>query len=267
MKTRLIAAVTLSGALALAGCGTSAPAPSAATTSASTTSAPTTSAPTTSAPTTSAPTTSAPPSAGATIPATDLATRISAATVKARSGKVTLTSQGAPATQSVTGDLAFTFVDEKTSDSQGTISIAGQRLGIVTKGGLVYLKGLPAQLSGGKTWVKIDPNGTDAFSKAMKDASGSTGDPRAMVDGFKGGTAKVVDSVGGKTHYSVTGTQAAGDANATIDLTTDAKDLLSNITVVVAGQTVKMDYSDWGTAVTITVPPADQVGTVTLPKG
>ena len=234
-KTTLVVAATLSGALALAGCGTSAPA-------------------------TPAPTTSASLSGGSTIPASDLATRITDAMVKAGSGRGIIKSEGAKAAQSVSGDLAFVFVG-KTTDTQGTIAVAGQTVELVSKGGIVYMKGLPTQLSGGKAWAKIDPNATDDLSKSMKGATGSAGDPRGMVDAFKGGTATLVDRSGGMTHYSINGTKAGG-ADTKIDLTTDATDLPSNVTTVVAGQTVTTEFRDWGSPVTITVPPANQVGTL-----
>ena len=258
MKSTLITAVALSSALALAGCGSS-----------GSTSAPSSggSAVSSSATSSSATSNASAAAAGATLPAGDLGTRISAAMIAARSGKGTLSTEGGPAAQALTGTLEFVFVDEKTSEMHGTMSSGGQNLEILTKGSVFYLKGLPAQMSGGKPWVRIDHNGTDPISKSMSQLGANAGDPRAMVDAFKGGTATVVDSSGGMTHYRIADAKVSGATTSLIDVTVDAKDLPSNFTVAVQGTTVKVDYTDWGSAVTITEPPADQVGSVTMPTG
>ena len=260
MKSTLITAVALSGALALAGCGSS-----------GSTSAPTSSsgsAASSSATSATSATSNAPAAtAGATLPAGDLATRITDAMIAARSGKGTLSTEGGPATQVLTGSLEFVFVDAKTTEMHGTMSVAGQSLEIVTKGSAFYLKGLPAQLTGDKPWVKIDPSGTDPISKSMSQLGANAGDPRAMLDAFKGGTATVVDSSGGMTHYRIADAKVSGASTSVIDVTTDAKDLPSNVTVAVQGTTIKVAYTDWGSGVTITEPPTDQVGPVSMPTG
>ena len=254
MKSTLITAVALSGALALAGCGssgsTSAPSSSGGSAASSST-------------TSNAPAATA----GATLPAGDLGTRISDAMIVARSGKGRMSSEGGSAKQALTGTLEFVFVDKKTTEMHGTMSSGGQNIEIITKSSVFYLKGVPAQMSGGKPWVKIDPNGTDPISKSISQLGANAGDPRAMVDAFKGGTAKVVDSSGGMTHYQIADAKVSGAATSLIDVTVDAKDLPSNFTVAVQGTTVKVDYTDWGSAVTITEPPADQVGSVSMPTG
>jgi len=254
MKSTLITAVALSGALALAGCGssgsTSAPSSSGGSAASSST-------------TSNAPAATA----GSTLPSGDLGARISEAMIAARSGKGTLSTEGGPATQALTGNLEFVFVDEKTTEMHGTMSVGGQSLEIVTKGSVFYLKGVPAQMGGGKPWVKIDPSGTDPISKSMSRLGANAGDPRAMLDAFKGGTATVVDSSGGMTHYRIADAKVSGATTSVIDVTTDARDLPSNFTVAVQGTTIKVDYTDWGSGVTITEPPADQVGSVSMPTG
>lgn len=258
MKSTLITAVALSSALALAGCGSSG----------STSAPPSGGSAVSSSATSSSATSNAPAAtAGATLPAGDLGTRISDAMIAAKSGKGRMSSEGGSAKQALTGTLEFVFVDKKTSEMHGTMSSGGQNVEIITKGSVFYLKGVPAQMSGGKPWVRIDPNGTDPISKSMSQLGANAGDPRAMVDAFKGGTATVVDSSGGMTHYQIADAKVSGAATSLIDVTVDAKDLPSNFTVAVQGTTVKVDYTDWGSAVTITVPPADQVGSVTMPTG
>ncbi len=248
MRTTLAAAVTLSGALALAGCGSAATTPAGSTPPAPVVVA-----------------TSAPPSVGATLPTTGLAARISAAMVKAGSGRSTLTSHGLPSATSLSNDVAFTVVDGKTSNVQGTLTTGGRQVEIVMAGGMSYTKLPPPRPAGSKPWVMGDANIAGALSVATKRARIITGDPLALVDSLEGGMAKVVDSGGGRVHYSVTGAKALGGSDLKVDLTTGAQDLPSHCTLQQSGVSMEIDFRDWGTPVTVTVPPADQVST--LPKG
>ncbi|MEO7058094.1 MAG: hypothetical protein ABI083_00075 [Lapillicoccus sp.] len=258
MKKSLTCALALSGALAvgLSGCGSSSPTTIARATASGGTSS-------TSSPT-SGSATSAAPAAGDSIDATALATRISDAMVKAGSGKGKITSSGGSAATQTNGSLAFS-IEGSTTKAQGTFTLAGQTMEIVTTGKVIYLKGLPTQMSGGKPWVKIDPQGTDALSKSMAQLGTNTGDPRALVDSFKGGQATVKSKTATTTTYAVTGATAL--AGGTLDVTVDAQDLPSTFTVTTSGVTVTAEYSDWGAPVTITEPPADQVGTASVPTG
>jgi len=256
MKKSLVPAIALSGALALvlAGCGSSA-SPTAATSSSSSSSS--------SSSTGSSATPAAPAAAaGQSEDATALATRISDAMLKAKSGKGTISTSGGSAGTNATGSLQFA-VDGATTQAQGTFTVAGMTLEIVTTGGVVYIKGLPVQLIGGKPWVKIDPKGTDSLSKSMSQLGSNTGDPRALVDSLKGGKATVKSTSGGQTTYEITGATAL--AGGTLEVTVDGQGLPSTFKVTTSGVTVTAKYSDWGAPVTITAPPADQVGRPAVP--
>jgi hypothetical protein len=52
-----------------------------------------------------------------------------------------------------------------------------------------------------------------------------------------------------------------------LDLSVDAQDLPTRMTVTLAGQTVTVVYRDWGAPVDVTVPSADEVGALSLPTG
>ena len=124
---------------------------------------------------------------------------------------------------------------------------------------------MPTQMTGGKAWVKVDPNGTDEMSKALREGGSSSGDPQTMVNALKGGTATVVDTNGGNTHYRITGLSISGATGTTMDLTVDSKNLPVTSVVEASGAKVTTTYSDWGAPVTVTAPPADQVGTMSIP--
>lgn len=254
MKKSLVSAVALSGALAvgLAGCGSSA-----SPTASSSTSSPASASPS------SGSTTSA-GAVGDSASATELATRISDAMVKAKSGKGRISTTGGSSAANVTGTLQFA-INGATTQAQGSFTVSGMTLEIVTKDSLVYIKGLPTQMTGGKPWVKIDPKGTDTLSKSMAQLGSNTGDPRALVDSFKGGKATVKSKNGGLTTYDVTGATAL--AGGTLEVTVDDHSLPSTFKVTTAGVTVIAEYSDWGAPVTITAPPADQVGSAAVPAG
>lgn len=258
MKKSLVPSVALSGVLALglAACGsTASPTSSSSTSSGSSTSS--TSGPGT---TSSAPAQAAGDSADAAV----LATRISDAMVKAKSGKGKISTTGGPAAATTTGTLQFA-IDGSTTLAQGSFTVSGMTLETITKGGVIYLKGLPAQMTGGRPWVKIDPKGTDPLSKTMAQLGDNNGDPRALVDSFKGGKATVKSTRGDTTTYAITGAKAL--AGGTLEVTVDGRDLPSVFTVTTSGVTVTAEYSDWGAPVSITEPPADQVGSMSMPTG
>lgn len=257
MKTSLVPAVALSGVLAvgLAGCGSSA-SPSASSRSTSTQS--TSTAVTPSASSSGSATSQA--AVGDTIDATELGTRMTDAMAKAKTGRGTVSRNGGTAATTVTGSMQFVFGASTQTQTQGTFTVAGTTLEIVTTGGVVYLKGLPVQMTGGKPWVKIDPTGTDVLSRSLAQLGGSLGDPRAVAKNLQGGKAKVITRRGGLTTYEITG--APGLAGGTMVATIDALDRAVTSTVTTPKATVKVTYTDWGSPVTITVPPADQIGTV-----
>jgi len=274
MKTKLITTVALSGALALAGCtgsgttgandtpkateSSSLPAASApsSTTSSATTSATTsaTSSATTSA-TSSGPGTSDSGSASAEA----LGDRMAKAMVAAKSGKGQATATG---TASLDMTMEFVFVEPTKMDMHANMKTSGMNLEMVIKGGTFYMKGLPAGVTGGKPWIKADPNGTDPFSKQMSTQLQSMGDPRQITRSFSGGTAKLIGQEGDLTHYTVTG----APGGATVEIYVDKQDRPAKFVVTASGITANVAYSDWGAPVTVTEPPADQVGTMQSPK-
>ena len=268
MKRVLIPLVGLSGALALAGCTSSAPAekaPAPSTTPASSpASTPATTAAATAAATTSAtappltaPTTTrastAPAAPGAGTGA-DLGKKIAAAMLAAGSGRATVSSTGAIA---VTGQTEFLFVDATHLDTHATLKFGQQSLETVFKGGQLYIKGLPPASSGGKPWVRIDPKATDPVSKAMAGAVQQAGSPQSLSDAFNGSSATVVDTANGQTHYRLTGGQTRSG-----DLYVDGQNRPVRFLADASGTKLQVAYSDWGAPVTITVPPADQVGSL-----
>jgi hypothetical protein len=257
MKTTSIAAVALTAALGLSACGGSEPgSPSASTTS-----------------TTSNTSSSSSSAAGGAVKAGDsvdgaaLAKRMTDAMVKAGSGTVTmdLGAQG-----SAKG--SFTMKDGKMEQSM-EMGIQGQTLQIVSTGGVIYMKGLPGSE---KPWVKIDPKGNDPLSKMFAGLTGEMGDPRQLATALKGSKATVVSTSAEADVYDVTidpstlmgGSTATSSPSAQpvkARYTLDGQDRPTKMTVDAQGQTINIVFGDWGKPVTITVPPADQVGTFQLP--
>ncbi len=252
MKTTSIAAVALATALGLSACGSS--------DSSSPTAAKTSSTVSSSSPAATAKT-------GDTVDGAALATRMTDAMVKAGSGTVTMDLGGQGSAKG-----SFTMKNGKMEQSM-EMGIQGQTLQIVSAGGLLYMKGLPGS---SKPWVKIDPKGTDPMSKMFAGLTGDMGDPRQLAGALKGSKAVLVSSSGGESVYDVTIDPSAlmGGSTATASpsaqpvkarYTLDAQDRPTKMTVDSQGQTINIVFADWGKPVTITVPPADQVGTLKLP--
>lgn len=161
---------------------------------------------------------------------------------------------------------------------------------------VLYVK-TPKEIQPGKPWIKIDPSGTDPVShelagglKQMREA----GDPSQLLKQLEGAgqiTNKRPEELNGKqtTHYSLTidvtkvaaqmgpagmveQARAAGLSTIPLEVWVDREDLPVRMLMDVsvkdpgnpqAGQVnvkVTMDYSEWGKPVTVTPPPADQVG-------
>ena len=145
---------------------------------------------------------------------------------------------------------------------------------VISTGGVLYLKGLPGS---SKPWVKIDPKANDPFSKMFASVTGDLGDPRQLARALKGMTAKVVGSSGGTTEYEVSldpstmlpdsdlGSAAPSMAPVEAHYFVDARDRPSKIEVQVEGQELVVTFADWGKPITISAPPADQVGTFEIP--
>jgi len=159
------------------------------------------------------------------------------------------------------------------------MSQQGLKLEVVQVGGVIYLKGIPGSP---KPWIKLDPKGTDAFSKGMSSLTdvAESSDPRALVATMKGVKGKYLgtEQVRGEAtaHYvfripissygkvlspavrkalrsSVKGPIATdywvGGDNLPRKMAT---------TMVVSGKkaVTELTYSDWGKPVTIVAPPA-----------
>lgn len=255
MKTTSIAAVALAAALGLSACGSSDTAEPAASKSSSTSSS------------SSSSSAAGAVKAGDSVDGAALATRMTDAMIKAGSGTVTmdLGAQG-----SAKG--SFTMKDGKMEQSM-EMGIQGQTLQIVSSDGIIYMKGLPGSK---KPWVKIDPKGTDPMSKMFAGLTGDMGDPRQLATALKGSKATVVSSSADESVYDVTidpstlmggSTATASPSVAPVKAryTLDAQDRPTKMTVDAQGQTISIVFADWGKPVTITVPPADQVGTFELP--
>jgi hypothetical protein len=207
--------------------------------------------------------------AGATVDGGDLAMRMTDAMVKAGSGTISMdlgTEGKATGSFSMKGGVM---------EQEMTMPIQGQTMQIVSTGGIIYMKGLPGSK---KPWVKIDPKADDALSQMFAGMAGDMGDPRQLAKALEGTKATVVSSTASATTYDVTIDPKAllGGAAATAApsmepvkarYTLDSQDRPTSMAVDVQGQSLKIVFGDWGKAVAITAPPADQVGTFQLPTG
>jgi len=204
---------------------------------------------------------------------------------------MTLAAEAAGQEINAEGDVEFSGDDIKmTMDmeipGQGTISM-------VFAEGIMYIE-MPTELEPGKSWIKIDPNGDDAMSKALGgtfDEMRKNADPRASLEQMKDAgeiTAEEQVELNGEqtTHYSITldaeklaAQQNDPDAKKAMEMM-DVKEfpvelwinedqLPVRMTMEMAmadpasGQAVEstfqMDYTNWGEPVEITVPSDDQI--------
>jgi hypothetical protein len=258
VRSSSLVAVALAGALALAGCGSSS----------STTGAGTpggTSSP-------SASQTSAAPAVGDSVDGKAVAEKMQAAMKDKGKVSAVITVKG-QSLGKVTMDMASTPPKVAMAMSSG-----GMSLEIRMVDNVMYIKGFPAAMSGGKTWVKIDGNGTDAFSKQMKKSLDSANDPTAQAKMLEGLQMKLVDETGGISHYTVSIPMKDYLKNLPTDQASAAASLGDSIEaeyyvdadnlptkIVMSNLDMVMEYKDWGTAPDIVAPPAAEVGT--LPAG
>jgi hypothetical protein len=169
---------------------------------------------------------------------------------------------------------------------------------VISIGKTLYVQ-LPAQLKNAtgqtKPWSKITPGGNDLLSGLVQ-GSGTTGDsadPRRALDMLKAAgkvrSAKP-EQLDGKqtTHYTIDVDTKKAMSERTKNLNPQAKKQLTQVlgqlppttaTQLWVGQdnlpvrltadtvaptigkvTTQVDYTDWGTPVNVTAPPADQVG-------
>jgi hypothetical protein len=205
-----------------------------------------------------------------------LAQRLNDGLTKAGSGKAVMTMSGmssAAASGAMEGTTEFVVKGDH-MDTKATMSIMGKTVEVRSIGGIMYMKGLmPAAAIGGKSWVKIDPNGTDAFSKQMAPTLKQSGDLRAQIDMYAGAQVAVVDTTNGVTHYKLTGltgapatTGTAGAAPQSVDIWMDSQDRPTKMTVTTPEGSVQVTYSDFGAPITVEAPPAAEVGTFSMPS-
>ena len=262
MKAPLLAVAALSAALTLSACGG---------TTTTTTSAPAATSVSGSAPASTPAPTSKAPAADQTIDGSTLVTKMTDAMMKAGSGTMTMemVGSGASASAQQMSTKAKFAVSGSTMNVQATMGIMGQQMELISLDGVMYLK---SQLfaASGKPWIKVDPNGTDAFSKQMAPTLRQSADLRASLEVYKGSTATLVDTSSGLRHYRLSGvtvtiSPTAAPMSQKVDLWLDDQDRPAKMTTTTSGVTMQVTYSDWGAPVTITAPPADQVGSLKMP--
>lgn len=208
--------------------------------------------------------------AGDQVDGAALATRMTDAMVKAGSGTISM-DLGA------TGKASGAFVmRQHSTDQHLSMTVQGQALEIVLAGGLIYMKGLPGST---KPWVKIDPHGTDPLSSMFAGLTGQMSDPRQLAAALHGTKATVVSVAPDAVVYDVTLDPnkllaAAGKSGSTAvpslkpvtaHYTLDAQSRPTKLAVDAQGTTITVTFGGWGQPVTITAPPADQVGAFQLP--
>ncbi len=172
-----------------------------------------------------------------------------------------------------------------------TMDVGGEQMQMIYLDKVMYMGGETfAQMSGGKKWIKIDPKGTDPMSKQMApmlaQIETSMANPVESLAALKDVKATVKSSDSSGTTYSVTLTKAqleemskspggapgvssddldALPATVTYDLTIGTDKLPQKMVMEVSGQKMEMAFSKWGEPVSITAPPASEVGTFTMP--
>lgn len=255
-------------ALALAGCGasgaggtgTAASAPGAAATS-STTSAPA-------------------PRVGDVVPAKELSERTTAAIRKAGTVRISMGS-GADA---LTGAMSYrNGLAYRMSGTSG-----GETMEMIYVDKVFYMGGAGfAELTGGRKFVRIDPAGSDEMSRMMGPFLSQlerAANPSEVLSALDGLTAKVVKVEGDRTTYETSMTagqllqatekmlgqklpaDSAKELKAlTMRQVVDGQGRLVQVTTAGVGDDdITMSYSDYGAAVEISAPPANQVGSLDL---
>jgi hypothetical protein len=142
-----------------------------------------------------------------------------------------------------------------------------------------------------KPWLRFDQNGTDPISRLvspMLNSAQQYDDPAAMIAKIKAAgtiTSTTQEQVDGQptTHYTIKVdirqlaatlpdsdpekrlmNQAGntGLTSQTVNVWVNSQGLPVRDVITTGQVTATIDYSDWGTPVTVTAPPADQVGTL-----
>lgn len=150
------------------------------------------------------------------------------------------------------------------------------------------------EMTGGKKWLKIDPQGDDAMSKMMgpmlSQMETTVANPAEQLKQFEGAKAEVTKVENGVTTYKVTLTkqqlsdmvkkQAAGlpgvteealkqmPEGVTYDMSVDAEGLPTTVAMDMGGDNnITITYSKWGEPVEVKAPAASEVGTFQMPTG
>jgi hypothetical protein len=198
-----------------------------------------------------------------------------------------------------TADMKFAGARSAVDMTMTLPSVGAMR--VIVDGSNVYLK-LPSALSGalgssGKPWIREDLTGTDAIAKSLGSTANlaDQSDPSQLLDKIKSAgtitkvTQEQVDGVA-TTHYAInvdvrkmaasmasgdTEKQALGQLTATtipFDIWVNSDNLPVRIVTQLAFSDPTTDtpaeialtanYTRWGQPVTITAPPAGQVGSL-----
>ncbi len=168
-----------------------------------------------------------------------------------------------------------------------TMEMSGQTMQILVVDKVFYMGGdMFSAMSGGKKWIKADPNGSDPFSKQLAplfdQMDSMVANPAQQFADMKGVKATVAKTDSSSTTYDVKLTKdelsklqlpgVGADAGKSLpdgieySITLDKDQLPTLVETQVQGQSVKVTMSKWGEAVKIAAPPASQVGTFALPK-
>jgi hypothetical protein len=232
---------------------------------------------------------SAAPSVGTSIPAKDLADKVSKAMEEAGTAKFTGTNDGA----SIKGEL-----DARNKSMHVTGSSESGPIDSIIIDGVMYFGGEGVSfMTGGKKYAKIDPKADDPMSKMMAPMLNQTREltnPSSIFLAVPGLTSTVTGVKDGAVTYTtkLTGEQVwamveggsgggvkptatpnaeqLAGMSAELVQTLDAKDRPQSIvvTTTTAGKSRKQtfDYTDWGAPVAIKAPPASEVGVATMPS-
>jgi hypothetical protein len=215
---------------------------------------------------------------GDTMPATELAERTEAAMKKAGTAKMTTTGDGSD----LTGELDYS--DGLAYRMSGTSD--GEPMEMVYVDKILYMGGDSfAEMTGGKKFIKIDPEGEDLMSKMMGPLLGvleQAANPSSMLAGLDGVDSTVVAVEGDKTTYETKMTaaqlkaateklvggelppEAAKDIkDSTMLQTVDGEGRLTKVEVT-GGSGTTVNYTDHGAPVSVEAPPASEVGTLDL---
>ncbi|MBM6400143.1 hypothetical protein [Phycicoccus sonneratiae] len=270
MKRSILSALALSGALVLGACGSATNDTAGGSKAAATSEAPA----------------AASAKVGDTVDLAELATKSSAA-VKEK-GTAHMTMQAATS-GTIEADADYSGDSPKMAM---TVSESGDTFQMVYLDKVMYMGGDSfAEMTGGKKWIKIDPQGDDMMSKMMgpmlDQMESTVANPAEQLKGVEGATATVTKVADGVTTYQVklskeqlaamVKKQAAGlpglteealkkvPDGVTYDMSVDAEGLPVTVAMDMGGEKMTITYSKWGEPVEVKAPAASEVGTFQMP--